>query len=585
MVQPASKRLVTEASVGAAVATQITTPGSAAATALNATYALKGEVGTSGYDVILLAGQSNMSGRGTPYSVTTDPGVPIVFQYKGKTPNKGTIIPAMEPLDMVDTPSGIGPGMQFARWYVANGLNQGRKVLLVPTAQGGTPLTRVATPTWKPSVAGSLYANAITQANGALASETGSKIVAILWLQGETDGDLAATGAAYQADLDALITGFRAGITGATNVPVIMGQMVPDYLATGTRQQINNVQAATVTRLTNVAFVPSPAGATYHLGDGNHFNAAGQRKIAEDMFTAYRRVSTGLPAAFPYIIPVGTTAGITVAPAQAYSLRLVNDAYSGSAVRVRRSTDNTEQNIGFVGTALDTAALTAFVGAGDGFVTTWYDQSGNARNISQATATAQPKIVAAGSVILSGGKPAVTFDGADDVLFNTTPALYAAGALTMQAVLAGTAPTGGKRWWAESISTVSGNQYSLFTPDKTGSAAAAPLVTGSIGAQSATVNVSGTGLPFDGTLFQASATDSGTSMAQWLNGATDLAATTYARPTSNNVDRFALGGVLRSGSLAPLPMTFSEALFFPSVLTVGNRQTVEANQKAFYGTP
>jgi len=38
MVQPASKRLVTEASVGAAVATQITTPGSAAATALNATF-------------------------------------------------------------------------------------------------------------------------------------------------------------------------------------------------------------------------------------------------------------------------------------------------------------------------------------------------------------------------------------------------------------------------------------------------------------------------------------------------------------------------------------------------------------------
>lgn len=95
----------------------------------------------------------------------------------------------------------------------------------------------------------------------------------------------------------------------------------------------------------------------------------------------------------------------------AYSLRLLRAAYTGSAVRVRRSSDNTEQDIGFVSNGgLDTTALTTFCGAGNGFVTTWYDQSGNGRNMTQATATAQPQIVSSGSVLLDNGKPAIVGD-------------------------------------------------------------------------------------------------------------------------------------------------------------------------------
>jgi hypothetical protein len=42
--------------------------------------------------------------------------------------------------------------------------------------------------------------------------------------------------------------------------------------------------------------------------------------------------------------------------AAAYSLRLLRTAYTGDAIRVRRASDNTEQDIGFVN-ELDTAAL------------------------------------------------------------------------------------------------------------------------------------------------------------------------------------------------------------------------------------
>mgnify|MGYP003344045951 CR=1 FL=1 len=97
--------------------------------------------------------------------------------------------------------------------------------------------------------------------------------------------------------------------------------------------------------------------------------------------------------------------------AAGYSVRLLSSAYSGSAIRVRRSSDNAEQDIGFVNNELDTSSLTTFCGAGNGFVTTWYDQSGNGNNVTQSTAANQPQIVNGGSVITQGGKPSVQSSG------------------------------------------------------------------------------------------------------------------------------------------------------------------------------
>jgi len=91
-----------------------------------------------------------------------------------------------------------------------------------------------------------------------------------------------------------------------------------------------------------------------------------------------------------------TYAGATVA----YSLRKLRTDYSGSAIRVRRSSDNAEQDIAFVGNDLDTASLLTFCGVGNGFVTTWYDQSTNANNSTQATAANQAQIVSSGALIL-----------------------------------------------------------------------------------------------------------------------------------------------------------------------------------------
>lgn len=95
--------------------------------------------------------------------------------------------------------------------------------------------------------------------------------------------------------------------------------------------------------------------------------------------------------------------------AAAYSLRKLRTAYSGAAIRVRRSSDNTETDIGFVNNVLDTTTLLTFIGSNSGFISNWYDQSGNAKNATQATMALQPIIVNSGTIINKNTKPSILF--------------------------------------------------------------------------------------------------------------------------------------------------------------------------------
>lgn len=95
--------------------------------------------------------------------------------------------------------------------------------------------------------------------------------------------------------------------------------------------------------------------------------------------------------------------------AAAYSLRNLSWAYGGPVARVRRSSDSTEQD--FTATQVTDGTLTTFCGAGDGFVSRWYDQSGNGINATQATNANQPQIVLSGQLLTQGGKAAIRFNG------------------------------------------------------------------------------------------------------------------------------------------------------------------------------
>ena len=102
-------------------------------------------------------------------------------------------------------------------------------------------------------------------------------------------------------------------------------------------------------------------------------------------------------------------------PGAFFRLRLpAGSTYAGPLVRVRRSSDNSEQDFFTTGTPdtngdrwLDTASLLLFVGAGSGFVSIWYDQSGNGRHMRQTSNGAQPRIINSGVLETSNGRPAI----------------------------------------------------------------------------------------------------------------------------------------------------------------------------------
>ena len=111
--------------------------------------------------------------------------------------------------------------------------------------------------------------------------------------------------------------------------------------------------------------------------------------------------------------------------AVAFSVRKLRTAYTGSSIRVRRSSDNAEQDIGFVSGYLDTTTLLSFCAGTSGYVTTWYDQSGNGNNAIQSTAATQSRIVQGGVLeTLTGtgtAKACINFTGS--TWFNYTSSI------------------------------------------------------------------------------------------------------------------------------------------------------------------
>jgi hypothetical protein len=118
--------------------------------------------------------------------------------------------------------------------------------------------------------------------------------------------------------------------------------------------------------------------------------------------------------------------------AAGYSLRKIRSGYTGAAIRVRRASDSAEMDIGFSGVNLDTESLSTFCSATNGFVTKWYDQSGNEYDATQTIANNQPKIYDSSTgVFTANGKPAIDFDGSND--YFVTP-VVASGSVSVFAL-------------------------------------------------------------------------------------------------------------------------------------------------------
>jgi Alpha-L-arabinofuranosidase B, catalytic len=250
----------------------------------------------------------------------------------------------------------------------------------------------------------------------------------------------------------------------------------------------------------------------------------------------------------------------SISSAAAYSVRKLRTAYSGSAIRVRRSSDNEEREIGFTPAGdLDTAALMDHCGSGSGFVTTWYDQSGNVRNAVQTNPANQPRIVNAGAVDVAGGLPAI-------VCVDTSDHLAAASW--------GLVP---QPWSRNAVIQV-----------------ANPLVSGGhVINSSALTNATeytqgpGTLIMFAGLVGPTCPAVAGERLiyTSEYNGALSRLVKNGGPSLVGNAGTGGAGGISIGSRLTSSGSrtTFQEVILFASILSDADRQTLEANQGAYYG--
>lgn len=239
-----------------------------------------------GYDIVIVAGQSNASGRGLGFDVTRfEAQHPRIFQYATSGTFAGQISLAVPLLGQHDTPTGIGIAAHFGLQHIRT-LPENRSILFVPVAHGGTGFQQNPDDllTWDHALSVAtdkdLALNLVQQTQAALtAAGPNSRIVAMLWHQGENDGGYSMSTSEYATHFDYFANYVRTSL-GLPNLPIILGQLAPENIASGaSKAAINAAHVDTPRRLLNTAFVYSPAG-MLNVGDPTtHFNAAGQRVL------------------------------------------------------------------------------------------------------------------------------------------------------------------------------------------------------------------------------------------------------------------------------------------------------------------
>ncbi len=210
--------------------------------------------------LFLLAGQSNMAGRGIIEASDKVPHPRVLALGKD-----GKWKPAVAPLHFDKPVAGVGLATSFAE-VIADEYPHAT-IGLIPAACGGSPIS-----SWEPGGYHSQtkshpWDDAIARARGAMKDGV---LKGILWHQGESDGK-PGLAEAYEGKLQELFQRFRRELKVA-DVPIVLGQLgqFPGKPWDEYRMLINNAHIAVSRRMTKVAFVPSD-GLTPN-SDMVHFN-------------------------------------------------------------------------------------------------------------------------------------------------------------------------------------------------------------------------------------------------------------------------------------------------------------------------
>jgi|GEM_PF-2043306 len=333
--------------------------------------------------------------------------------------------------------------------------------------------------------------------------------------------------------------------------------------------------------------VPSYAGnavnvtCNNHIGGGITANIGFDSKGNLDLSALRSCLSARLP-------------GDVVTPVLAYGLRKIVSSYNGYALKIRRSSDGNTQDIGFDSLGnLDTAALKSWVLTSSAYIDTWYDQSGNGKNMTQITPGNQPMIVSNGTLQTINNLPTVYFDGSNDYMANTGlgGSLITGSAATAVTVAQNTSATSN----SSDFTALHRSSCSTYSWDCTGAWASLGMIDpttsegiGTYYAQNHSGNYVNSGSILGTTPFVGSALLNGTAMNIYLYNSTAYSGSAASSITvSLSPDQAYLGTEGQGSGVSSYRYkgNLSEAVYYNSALSTSNRNEIERNSGLYYGIP
>ena len=220
---------------------------------------------------ILLAGQSNMAGRGNLEEVEK------IYDLRIFMLKHDCLEVMEEPVHTDSKSAGIGPAPLFALEYVRE---YNEPIGLIPCAHGGTSITQ-----WQPG--GELFENMISKASLIGADD---EIIGVLWAQGETDARNIDNPDEYVALFDKMLCELDSRL-GTSEVPVVLADIPPFYYGNPTYPYAGIISEAIkkiVSRSARFGFVKSDGLVSKE--DGLHYNSESYRILGKRFFNEYKKI-------------------------------------------------------------------------------------------------------------------------------------------------------------------------------------------------------------------------------------------------------------------------------------------------------
>lgn len=235
------------------------------------------------FHLYVLAGQSNMAGRGTleQEDKTTHPRIWMLNKN-----NQWEL--TTEPLHF-DKPSvvGVGPGFSFAKEMAKMDTNI--VIGLIPCAVGGSPISVWEAAKYYEPTKCNPYDDAIERTKTAMQKGT---LKGILWQQGESDSD-SIKSIIYGTKLETLIKSFRKEFK-IKHLPFVAGKIADFYIVKHPYAKVVNEAIDQLpNNLKNTAIVSSSD--LKHKGDDTHFDAQSARELGKRFAVVFQKINSKKP--------------------------------------------------------------------------------------------------------------------------------------------------------------------------------------------------------------------------------------------------------------------------------------------------